>query len=271
MLELIDKANNFLLAVKNHVMRFLRFEPSNKFYGFVLLHRDDFTRMSDAEFDKKYMRTQPWGMYHPDNLYQWYDPAATVLNSSGLNLHVTANVFIDPEKKVRIERGVGMVHGRKPHGYGLYEWNIRLPEGKLLWPAVWTACGKTWPPEIDVIEAYSDADGKYKNRLNTNVHLGSSGSNHYQVGANRHGWLVDHKEKLNLKCHWEKDFVKIYYNNFLVRVIRNKHDLSWLNAIPEQVVIMNAAIRGFEGANLPIADLTKKPFVVEDFSFYKAN
>lgn len=264
-----DKIKSVALNVWNHILYFLRFEPTVSMRGFEVSYSDDFTTMTDKQLEDRYLKSQPWGSYHPDGLYQWYDPSAVVLNSSGLNLHVTGSVYIDPGKNIKIEKGVGLVHSKRSFGYGMYEWNIFLPEGKMLWPAIWTSCGKTWPPEIDVLEGYSDKNGRYNNELETNIHLGNTGENHYSLGAMTHGWLVDRSEKLNLKCHWEKDFIKIYYNNYLVRVVSDKRSMAWFNAIPEQAVIMNAALRGQESHAFSVKDHAVKPLIVENFTHWK--
>ena len=87
-------------------------------------------------------------------------------------------------------------------------------EGSNLWPAIWLTNSDTWPPEIDVLEGYSNSKGKWGMRLNTNLHLGDTDDNHYQTKAMSHGWLVDKLTSINLKLIWTTTSIEIYYNDF---------------------------------------------------------
>ena len=270
MSRLKDKVINHWLSVKNFFFHVLSYQPEfNIPVGYKCAYLDDFTIMNEDVFDKKYIRQQRWGNYHPDDLSQWYDPKAVEL-SGGLVLKITNNTLNLSDGNI-IMRGVGLVQSKNTFGYGIYEWKVKLPVGKKLWPAVWVGCRSSWPPEIDIVEGYSDIKGKYKNKLNSNVWLGkdTETEKHFQLRAMSHGFLCDTSEPIKFTLHWEKDFVKIYYNDFLVRKIENKDDLEYLNMDPNVVVVLNTATNVKNQSPLPLSDQNKSPMVVEYFKYFK--
>lgn len=277
-----DKVINKLINIKIWILYHVFRQKQGVFSipdSFVETKFEDFTTMTENELDKFYRKSQAWGDYHPNDLQQWYDPKGVFLRD-GLNLSITDNqktvtVYMDKDGKTLLENqepitiahGVGLCTSYTDYGHGIFEWNIKLPLGVGLWPAVWISSSNSWPPEIDVLEAYTDENGKYKNRIETNIHLGSNGDNHYNLGAVGHGWFVDPNKILNLKCHWTNDFIKIYYNNFLCRVIKNKKDLEWLKD-KKMVVILNAALRKSIISNVPTSQLAIAPLKILNFKYY---
>ena len=159
-----------------------------------------------------------------------------------------------------------LITTRKAFGFGTYQWKVTLPKGVGLWPAVWFSGEITWPPEIDVIEAYSDSKGNWSNRLNTNVHIGSNGENHKQVGARRHGSYINKNEDIDFTLIWLPNCIKIYYNGFLVRRITNKYDLVWFNQ--NQIMILNTALNPDYLINATYQDISKSPFIVKNYKYY---
>lgn len=247
--------------------------PSNlKLFTF-----QNFLSMSETELNNLYRKNQAWGDYHPADLQQWYDDAAVSL-LGGLNLSITDNTkvvtsymvnkeLLHNQPPVTINHGVGLCASYNSYGHGIFEWDIKLPLGVGLWPAVWLSSANSWPPEIDVIEAYSDEKGRYQNRLETNIHVGSNGDNHYSLGAVGHGWFINTNEILNLKCYWTQDFIKIYYNDFLCRIIKNKTDLKWFDN-KRMIVIVNAALRKNIITNVPTSQLAIAPLKILNFKHY---
>jgi beta-glucanase (GH16 family) len=271
-----DMIFNFMLNVWCFILYNIFFIKQGKFKiptTYKLVVTENFTTMSRDDLSNKY-DLSPWPGYLPSNLQQWYDPKAVELNN-GLALNVSNNTktitsytvngaWIDNQSPVTINHGVGMVKSLKAYQYGIFEWNIELPFGPQLWPAIWLTGRDSWPPEIDILEGYSDDNMKYGRNLNSNIHCGSNPTNHYGIGANRHGLFVDLDKPLNLICHWTKDFIKIYYNGFLCRILTNPTDLKWfINSY--MLVIMNNALRTDVAG-----DLTVSPLIVIDFKYYQS-
>lgn len=274
-----DKIVNIYLNIKNWIIYNIFGKKTGKFNipSFNLNYYDDFTKMTYDELDKKYIRKQSWGDYHPKDLQQWYDPKAVILNN-GLNLIITENtkvvtsymingILMDNQPPVTIKHGVGLVTSKEAFGYGIYEWNIKLPIGIGLWPAVWLSCKDSWPPEIDVIEGYSNKKSNYGRNLNTDIHCGKNPETLNSKGAKRHGLFVNDKQVLNLKCYWTENYIKIYYNNFLCREITDKKDLAWFKNV-KMLNIMNTALRREIMENESHNNVTFFPLIILDFRHY---
>lgn len=120
----------------------------------------------------------------------------------------------------------------------IIEAKIKFPKGNNLWPSFWLTACDDWPPEIDIVEAYSNKKGDYRDsiglhctwpfiyreyRLETNVHYKTYSGQHLQSGA-----ATLHKKYLNLplednwnhfKCEWTENHIKFYVNDNLIRTI----------------------------------------------------
>jgi beta-glucanase (GH16 family) len=259
----MDKLTNILLAIRN-VFYFtfgikdkIVYPDKCKNISKDLFH--DFGKTYGLGFKENYRNGQVWGDYAKDNPIQWYDPQAVTMTYLGLNLEVTNNRLID--KDVVIDTGVGLVVSKFTTSYGIYNWSVILPQGPLLWPAIWLQGKDKWPPEIDVMEAYSDSNGRYKHKLNTNAYFGITPL-HSSVRAFSSGWFIDKSKPILLTLDWRKDYIKIYYNNVLVRVIKSKSVLNWFNEHPLMEVVMNNAVRtGHDNKK------ESSPFIVEWFSY----
>src|SRR5690606_22852036 len=122
---------------------------------------ENFSQMTNEELYSKYRVGHEWGNYHPNDLQMWYDPTGIKLSDHGIKFSITQNTLtvdsymIDgllcynlPEKT--IPYGIGIISSKNVYKCGIFEWNIKLPRGAALWPAVWLSAQDSWPPEIDI-------------------------------------------------------------------------------------------------------------------------
>jgi beta-glucanase (GH16 family) len=270
-----DHIFDFFLNLYNWILYNIFNIKNGKFNTTNLIptHFNDFTKMTLSDFKNEYNLSQQWGNYHPGDLNQWYDPSAVILNDNGLNLNITQNTIdvtsynVDGQTKdnqpvVTIPHGVGLVVSKQAYKYGIYEWNIILPIGAQLWPAIWISCRDSWPPEIDILEGYSEDNSKYGKSINSNIHCGTTSQTHYAVGGfNHHGLFTDQKN-LNLILDWTKDYIKIYYNGFLCRIVKDPDDLKWFNDV-NMLIIMNTALRTNVKSSVNVT-----PLIVENFKYF---
>ncbi len=215
-------------------------EQEPKTYKMNLVFYDNFKK-----FDNKNWRIgQPWGLFHPEYPYQYYSKDAVSVKDNSLVLSQFYSpkklTFQDNQQVFDIPQAVGLVTSYESFGYGFYKFECKLPKGIGLWPAIWLSCDKTWPPEIDILEAYSNENGDYKNHLQSNFHYDFD-KNKKQAGARNHT-VYSNSDILSLGCHFTKDFIKIYYNGYLVRQITNDEILDFFRD-KKMIIILNNAIR----------------------------
>lgn len=261
-----DKIYNHYLSIKNFFMILFKIKAlfTKKGISIKISNYFDNENYTMQNFVAEYYLGPTWGLYHPDNFNQWYDKSAVNLGKDGLKLSITNHEYqYDTSFNDTIKNGIGMVISKNSYSYGLFEWNIILPKGKHLWPAIWLTHTETWPPEIDILEAYSNSKMKYRNRCNTNIHYGLK-DNKKTTKAMSHGFIVNDSEILNLKLDWTMEYIRIYYNNYLVRQITDKKVLSWFNTVPVMKMIMNNAIAK---PSSDILEMNVSPLIIKNFNY----
>lgn len=221
----------------------------------------------------EWIRQERWGQIHEKKTWAWYDPSAVKIDKDGyLHLKTKRNPKYFENLKVISTTGIGLVSCVEKFGYGIFEIEAKLPQGKNLWPAFWMWSWDSWPPEIDVFEAYSNENGSYFNRnldilwgnfwsCSSNVHLGKT-PNNYSLGAKRHwmGWKDPSKRFIKYKVEWTEDKIEIYYDGLSVRKIEDKNILSQFNGKKMNVIINNSISK-------PYPKSSESDFIVKSFNY----
>ncbi len=109
--------------------------------------------------------------------------------------------------------------------YGYFEMKAELPQGSGLWPAFWLLpADKSWPPEIDTLEAFGAP----------NAH-GEGGANQYHVGAisgdssqNNGGWQAVSPDIFNsyntYGVKWDPQHITYYFDGQEVAQVNTPTD-----------------------------------------------
>lgn len=119
--------------------------------------------------------------------------------------------------------------------YGTFSASIILPSGNNLWPSFWTSGSGNWPPEIDIMEAWSYNNGYFKWlipqfpyispswKTTTNVHYRDADLKIASVGSRNVSWFKQHKDPtsdyIDYKCIWHPDSITFLVNDKIVRKI----------------------------------------------------
>lgn len=207
----------------------------------------------------EWLTQERWGQIHPVKPKAWYDETAVEIRWSDefkcdqLILKTHKNLKYFPELDVKSNVGVGLVSCIEKFKYGTFEIEAKLPDGPYLWPAFWTWAFESWPPEIDIFEAYSNSKGSYFNwgkphnifsgkfwHCATNFHLGKLPHN-YDLGAENHFWTWKNPKKTfnHYMLDWRSDRIDIFFNHKLVRSITDEHVLHTFNQTHQNVIINN--------------------------------
>jgi beta-glucanase (GH16 family) len=226
---------------------------------------DDFLVFSYSEKwdDQDHQGLPP---YHPAFLETWYDPLLIAQTNEGISFGAMVKPKYFPEIDTTIPNASCSVRSKDSWKYGIFVFSAKLNSGTYLWPALWLTGRYNWPPEIDLLEAYSDDTIDFSNNKNlfSTVHFKNNKGEHISNGSRTHRLANEvTKEFVNYVIWWEKDFIKLYYNGYLVRYITDKRVLD--GQFEDQRIIIGTGIQtGFFENNLT-------PIVVNKVAVYQKN
>lgn len=215
---------------------------------YKLAFSDTFTNLNQWEPGSQWWE-QP---YHPGIPTSWYDDDQIKIVTNGVEFSAVVKPRYFPEIDTTIPNAIGNIRSILGWKYGMFFFKCKLPSGKYLWPALWTSGLKHWPPEIDLLECYSEDTVDYHKgkRLSSNVHITDGQGGSIDVGAKDH-WLPNKvtEEFVDYIVWWEKDFIRFYYNRYLVREITDREFLDGMSE--EQQIILGTGVQeGFLTNNL---------------------
>lgn len=225
--------------------------------GYELVFEDKF----DSEIlSDEWRYGQPWGFFHPKQLYWYWTEKAVKPTKDGLileNLYLPITVLKKdlpewqqtqdlPEEFV-LPWASGLISSKKSFKFGWIEATIQLPKEEMQWSAFWTSGLNSWPPEIDILEAYTD-DNVEKIKIQPNIHWRT------ERGKSSYGAptipVKDPSDRfVQYAVHWTEEFIKFYYDGILVQVCDNKEMLH--DNAAEQFIILNNGLQAPTAANNP--------------------
>ena len=165
----------------------------------------------------------------------------------------------------------------------IIEADLKFPKGANLWPSFWLTACDSWPPEIDIVEAYTDKKGSYKDgwnfhwkwpfiyrelRFESNVHYKGLKDEHLFTGAKCvHPKVI--KKPIednwnNFKCVWKEDIIELYVNGHLVRTITDEYVLSKMKTTGMWVIFNMWPNKQFQKS-----DLNNPEFKIKNFKVTK--
>ncbi len=221
----------------------------------------------------EWLTQERWGQIHPEKSFCWYDPSCVEVDQSGLlHLRTKFNPKYFEHIKTTSTVGIGLVSCTTKFRHGIFEIEAKLPVGEDLWPAFWMYSFDSWPPEIDVIEAYTVKRGTYLSPsifplslwdVKTNLHYGLD-PDRKSIRAKKHfwGWKNPAHHFIKYRLEWRPDCIKWYYNDYLVRSIVDPKILAEFNKTTLNVIINN-------GVDYTVNQLVppKSDFVISSFTY----
>jgi len=184
----------------------------------------------------------PWGDNHPMEEHSWYDEGCTEIDeNNNLILHIRHNpkeCDVPGREKLLKEFGKGFVRTVDEFKYGTFEWEMKLPQGRYLWPALWMASDYSWPPEIDCMEGWSKNTTDYVKRLLwRDIHP----TMHWSKGCNANDehlqeckynilrWWVKRNKFVHYKVVWTPNYIDVFYDGHKVKRFTDKGMLEHMN------------------------------------------
>ena len=260
-----DVIYNFFLSIKLELTKYVKGNEINPPTGYQLVFEDNFTSQLDTN---NWGYGQPWGEFHPDYPHQRYDTdgSFSYTKDGKLNLEIRNSPKKFNQKNLpeyrktdklpqefTIPTAIGMIHSKESWRYGWFEATVKLPVGQSYWNAFWLAGVNTWPPEIDIFEAYTHFGPNYEaptilrkyflsanRRIRPNLHYGDV------PGNKKHYVAFDvpvHKATqryVQYAVLWEKDKIEIYFDGKKVLRCTDPEILKYYNREnSQQQIILN--------------------------------
>jgi beta-glucanase (GH16 family) len=227
---------------------------------------------------------------HPDFPWYWYSlNAINVCENGVLEFTIKKNPkeikhwdgkIYNPEYEVATMRSV------EDFGYGTFSAEIMLPSGVNLWPSFWLSGSGNWPPEIDILEAWSGDDKYFKWfiaqppylspgwRTTTNVHYNNKNLEHKSVGSRNISWFKQSKNPstnfIEYKCVWLPNEIIFYVGGREVRKVSGQACIDLVKNLkdPEKGYKMNAIFDiWFEDPKKNKTPLLKSPMRIRNFKY----
>ena len=184
-----------------------------------------------------------WGDYHPELLNAYYDRTGETIetDSSGImkiGVKRKPKTFVtEDDRQINIPYVRGRLHSKMKFRYGWFEAKIKQPKGKNLWTAFWLTGAHSWPPEIDIFEAYTDEGKNYKEgiwkntKIKPNLHYGYLDKGTKEAYGTRSipTWGMTERF-VHYACLWEKDRIEIYYDGQLAFRCTDPKILEYFNS-----------------------------------------
>ncbi len=212
--------------------------------------------------------------FHFDSPNILYDPSKVTITKDGmlrLSVGKCHKKFNFAGKDYAPEIGIGLVRLCENNGYGIYTVEAKLPEGKFLWPAFWNWGVKSWPPEIDWLEAWTNCFGNYyKFPFKYKIQSAYSSQNAGDLintaeFCNISALKKPHKNFNKYQLLWRENYIAIKYNDVIVREISGDAVKQFNNKT--MCLILNVNV--VEGKFDPKKHKPKSDLLIKKFSYQK--
>ncbi len=245
--------------------RLKNFSPKDK-PGYVLTFNDDFDKVSwgDKDVSNKDILWgigEDWGEFHPKWLNAYFGPPRLGDDSCAIfSARYAPKKFMLDGVEITIPYVTSWLNTTNTfrQQYGRFECRMTLPKEKGAWPAFWL-WGPTWPPEIDIIEAYGNKTGKDIVKQEITLHWRKENSDN-KYAANWKTKIDDYDDDLPNRFHefvleWDENGLHFYTDGIKIYQFTDKKvlDLMYNKKGMEPFVLVNQNIMrlidGTEGAD----------------------
>lgn len=181
-----------------------------------------------------------------------------------VNLSVKPQEFFSNKINKQLHFKAGKIVSKNKFHYGIFKIRAKMPNFKYQWCAIWL-CGKVQPDnkvwqEIDIVENYNHNKVKFasSNKIYSqpNVHYIDKQGKHKMTSPSSKYIKQPDSRYVDYILHWEEDFIRIYYDNYLVYECTDKFILNQFNE-PMNLIINNAVEWGVELLKKDIEKISK--------------
>lgn len=186
-----------------------------------------------TEDNRRWIVGEHWGPYHPDQRNVYFAAPEHREGRAFFSARYQPREFKKDGLSCVIPFAVSWLSTARSfrQQYGRFECRMTLPKEKGTWPAFWL-WGPTWPPEIDITEAYGGATGKdvvYQGiNIHYGVHPGKASTREWFVKIDNYKGIEKRFQEFALE--WRPEGMYIYFNGIRVfQYTRRKVLDAWFN------------------------------------------
>ena len=231
---------------------------------------------------------------HPSYPYAWYSDSPDVVHiddNGEMSLYYRENpkeIKYDGKTYTpTIERG--LIRTTAPFDYGTFSIEAKMPKGLNIWSAFWLSGDGNWPPEIDIVESWSEDNNYYHRTTNhfpwivpswrttNNVHYNNKNLVHEQLGSKnitKCDQPLDPIENwIKYEAKWEPDKIVFMANGKVVKTISKKYANMLVKNLkkPEKGYLMDVIIEINVDDPKTIKNRLDTPFKVRNFEYKPLN
>lgn len=224
----------------------------------------------------EWVTRERWGVLHPEKPWALYSQHCVSTDGEG-------NLVLDVKEELTNHDGskvfpMGLVSSTKNNPkfhFGTYTFVAKLPKGRHLWPALWMWSWEMWPPELDVMEAWTNKNGKYGKCLCSTyitncVHYDSQDSHDYgRITRKRTLFHPPHLTFNEYRMDWGRDAIRFFFNGKKVGEMTDRKKLEWVEQ-KSQPGGMNVIMNLYPTKDYKDGDM-KTPLVVKSFKYESKN
>lgn len=173
--------------------------------------------------------SQPWMWYDEDSICIMKESALLIADEKPNEVHYWDGNVYKPTVACGLMRSV------EKFEYGRFSAEIKLPEGRNLWPSFWlVGCDDSWPAcgEIDIMEAWSNRLGYFRFgipqppylvpcwKTTTNVHWEENEQHRYTGSRSLpifRSWKRPAKNFIKYEVDWKPDEIVFYVDGKKIR------------------------------------------------------
>jgi len=176
---------------------------------------------------------------HPDQPWMWYDSENIMLEKDNiLNLTIEnkpRDITYWDGTVYHPTIACGTMRSIESFDYGIFSAEILCPRGYNLWPSFWLTGEGNWPPEIDIMEAWSKNNDYFRLcipqppylspswKTTTNVHYNDDNMNKTSVGSRNISVFKSAKDPaenfIKYELIWKPNEIIFKVNNKKVRKV----------------------------------------------------
>lgn len=195
--------------------------------------KDEPTHLKEVEVE--WTCGHQWGNYHPDHLFQWWhqgdvDP---IIQGDKIGYVYDPRVIRTSRKVLTMDYRKGVRRSTTLFTRGFFHFEVDREPVEGTKDAIWLTRHDYWPQEVDIVEMYGD-EHRSNFHVKEDLSLGWGRENHKIVGSKRH------TPAKTYSCWIEKDFIRIYYDGFLVREFT---DMKYYTEGEYEIIINTSCIK----------------------------